>query len=137
MSEKLELPGGGYVSRVDDKKVRLHGEAGEKVVHDQVVVSIAPKFDPQSLSDEGLVKAVNELLYEHGVVGCLFCGKLRPVEEMRGYAYSDSICNNCWEYCPECGNDSWTGHSSRSDTSDNYKKCDECGYKLITSPASG
>lgn len=72
---------------------------------------------------------------------CMYCGT-EKTEENEGhsyppYTYDKWVCEECWNNCPECGNDDWKMNTSRSTRKNNKKVCKECGFSFITSPATG
>lgn len=73
---------------------------------------------------------------------CDRCGQIYENSYLESYGYAETRCKKCLGkegYCPKCGLDKepFNYHRSNSARQDNYKRCKNCRFKVITQPASG
>lgn len=135
MTSEVDMPGEGSI-RIDRDKGKVRVLDVDGFLDGKVLKSFNGAID-LSQSDEDVAEEVYEKIVSPGNAFCPFCSEIKDESECRTYTFAGIICKHCWENCPECGNDEWSHTSSRSARKDNYKRCTECGKKLITQVATG
>ena len=85
-----------------------------------VKFTIHPVFSADELSDTGVLIATNSLIYEEGILGCVCCRNMRPLELFETDISSYGVCEICMDICPNCND----GQVCKDEESIGCSNCD-------------
>ncbi|MFW6008373.1 MAG: hypothetical protein ACOCP8_03815 [archaeon] len=97
-------------------------------------------------SDEKIKKNKEKVKNDENKKVCDRCGRILKSDQIETYGYNNQRCKACKGkkgFCPNCGyegekEEKWYNHIKSEETiKDNFKRCKNCRYKIITQVATG